>query len=209
MKPHLPRILRILQLSMKPLKPPRNPPRYSSSTMAGILKKDITMVELRRKVGHEKGKSWTATLNEMMDATINLQNRHVGYKDLYATLLKVYGTQLGSMVEATTKLTRTLDGTIIEGWKNEKMCSNPRHHCNASSSETAKPTTNRVQGGFPAPTRRDMSRLPNHDEYEAFWAVDGPWTIDDALRTMEPAWVVWSQPSTRCHEAPMGSSQQG
>ena len=86
--------------------------------------------------------------------------------------------QLGPIVVVIGKLPRTSNGTILEGWENRKMCSNPRHGCNAGSQATDKPATMQVQGGLPAGYPRGN---PLVDEYKDFWAEDGPWTVDDAF----------------------------
>ena len=124
-----------------------------------LVRADITMVELRRKVGHEKGKSWTSLLNDIVDQITKLQNSHATSKEICATLLKERGTKLGCLVICLFKLPRTSEGTIREGWENEKMCSNPRHSCNASSSATAKPSSNQVPGGLPASSPQDNPRV--------------------------------------------------
>jgi hypothetical protein len=131
------------------------------------------MVELRRRVGHEKGKSWTTLLNDIVDQIVELQNSHTTSKQIYATLLNRRGTRLGCIVTCLFKPSRTSEGTLLEGWENEKMCSNPRHSCNASSSATAKPSSNQVPGGLPASIPQGMSLVTEEDR---FWAVDGPWT---------------------------------
>ncbi len=57
-----------------------------------LLTQDTTMTDIRRKIGHEKGKAWTTLLNRLVDRIIKLRNQHVVAKDLYATLLKEHRT---------------------------------------------------------------------------------------------------------------------
>ena len=57
-----------------------------------ILTKDITMTDLRRKIGRERGKAWTTLLNDIADRIIKLWNQHVVAKGLHATLRKEHRT---------------------------------------------------------------------------------------------------------------------
>ena len=150
------------------------------------------MTDLRRKVGHERGKAWTALLNRLVGHIVELRNQQVVAKELDATLLKEHRTKLGPMVIAVGKLTRTSDGTIVEGWENEKMCSNPRHRCNAPSRATDKAPTNQVPAGSPASYLQGNQLV---DDYKDYWSVNGPWTCSIANLLAETTKVA-TPPST-------------
>jgi len=173
-----------------------------------LLAKGITTAELPWKLGKEKGKNWTALFNEMLDYIIGLRNQRVSPTVIHGSARQCYGTTLGSLVAALVKFPRSADGRVHVSAETDVLNSNPHSGSTRTTKSTAKDTKNELQGGSTT-ADRVVNHVVPEDDYAGFWAVDGPWTIDDALRTMEPAWVVWSQPSTRCHEAPMGSSQQG
>ncbi|MGD0424875.1 MAG: hypothetical protein ABSA92_15670 [Candidatus Bathyarchaeia archaeon] len=59
-----------------------------------ILKTGIGVTELRRKMGHEKGKAWTALFNEILDTILRLRNTRTPNQKIYEDMQKTYGIQL-------------------------------------------------------------------------------------------------------------------
>ena len=143
-----------------------------------ILKTGIAATELRRKIGHEKGKAWTAMFNEMLDTIIDLRNTHTPNKQLYENMQNTYGTRLGSLVQGTMTLRKNTEGRIVITQENEFLCSNPKVPSNAPSNPPAKPSKNGVEAVSGSPTTPVNTGVTEEDR---FWAVDGPGTMDDAL----------------------------
>lgn len=106
------------------------------------------MLKLRQKIGHEKGKPWTAILNKMANSIIEHREASVAPKEMYRKLTEAYSNNLGSLVAAINKIPMKPDGKIVEDWETRFLCSNPRVSGPGASSEAAKGTSERLQGSF-------------------------------------------------------------
>ena len=142
------------------------------------LAKGIPMTDLRQKVGHEKEKAWTVRLNEYVDVILSLRSQHRRSNEIYASLRESYHTTLGSLVAALLKIPLQSNGSPVEGWEKLILCSNPQGPSKETTKETAKETGNGLGQTVVSGTN---GLPPVVDDYAAFWAEDGPWTVDDAL----------------------------
>ncbi len=57
-----------------------------------LLTKGPTIADLQRKIGHEKGKSWTACFNEMLDYIIDLRNHKEPPTQIHSNVANHFGT---------------------------------------------------------------------------------------------------------------------
>jgi len=57
-----------------------------------LLTTGITMTQLRMKLDHEKGKEWTAMLNNVATRIIELHNTHAAPRTIYGTMRTDFGT---------------------------------------------------------------------------------------------------------------------
>lgn len=91
-----------------------------------LLAKGITMIDLRRKIGSEKGKQWTAMLNEVVGHAIQQANQHMQTPAIYRSNKTTYHTTMGCIVASIRKLPRSSEGNIAEAWETKILCSNPK-----------------------------------------------------------------------------------
>jgi len=124
------------------------------------LAQGTTMMKLRQKIGHEKGKLWTAMLNRMAASIVKHREDGVAPKEMSRRLIEAYSNNLGSLVAAINKIPRTPEGKMVEGWENRFLCSNPRVSGPGASSEAAKDTTKKLEGIIPGARGDDMIDLP-------------------------------------------------
>jgi hypothetical protein len=166
----------------KPVEPEAEAEEPTVVTVLAFIKhplaKGVTMTDLRQKIGHEKGKAWTARLNEYVDVILSLRKQHVKPNQIYVSLQEAYGNRMGSLVAALLTIKLQPNGDPPEAWEKSILCSNPKGASKEATKEAEKEGENRL-GQSQA---NGTNRLPYQvDEYEEFWAVDGPGTMDDAL----------------------------
>jgi hypothetical protein len=130
------------------------------------------MTELRRKLGHDKGKQWTAMLNEIADFMIDLRNQRKATKEYHASIRKQYGSNLGSMAAAIWKLPRSSEGSIITTWENENLCSNPSHASTTASKPADNTAEKQLQHSPPPANQLAKQQLPGDEMSELDWWAD-------------------------------------
>jgi hypothetical protein len=137
-----------------------------------MLTRGITMVKLRLKVGHAKGKPWTSMVNKMAEAIIEHRKGRVTTKEMSRRLLEASSNPLGSLVVAISNPRITSGGSPVEGWEYKILCSNPKGPSPEATEEAAKEASKRLQVGLPEAKPEDNHRVPG-DETEATPKVPG------------------------------------
>ena len=137
------------------------------------------MTKLRKKIGYEKGKEWTSVLNSIVSQIVPLVNRRTPHKDIYDTMRTLYGHSMGQLVVSISTLPRHSDGTLVEGWEDEDLCSNLKEKKKPMSppdSETdSEADKNRSEGGKKEGTSEGTS------DSKQIVADDAPITSRSAL----------------------------
>ena len=147
-----------------------------------LLTTGPTIAEVRRKLGHEKGKRWTALFNEMLDFMVEQRNQHVSPALIHGNARQRFGIALGSMVTAVVKLPRSADGSVHVSAETDILSSNPRGGSKRTTKSADKDTKNALPGG-PMSARQVVDQALS--EVDPYWKADGPWTVDDALTHIE------------------------
>ena len=144
-----------------------------------IVSAHTTMTKLRKKIGYEKGKEWTSVLNSIVSQIVPLVNRRTPHKDIYDTMRTLYGHSMGQLVVSISTLPRHSDGTLVEGWEDEDLCSNLKEKKKPMSppdSETdSEADKNRSEGGKKEGTSEGTS------DSKQIVADDAPITSRSAL----------------------------
>jgi len=149
-----------------------------------LLARGVVVAELRRKLGHEKGRAWTVMFNEMLDFVVAQRNQPVPPNLIHSSARQRFSTPIGSLVAAVVKLPRSQDGSVHVSPETDILNSNPHMAAVRATKKAAKDTKNELPGGSATANKVVSQPLTEDDK---FWAVDGPWTTEAAVRTMEPA----------------------
>jgi hypothetical protein len=90
-----------------------------------LLTTGPTVAEVRRKLGHEKGKQWIALFNEMLNHIVDQRNQRVSPALIHGNARQRYGISLGSLVTAVVKLPRSADNSVHVNAETDVLSSNP------------------------------------------------------------------------------------
>jgi len=143
------------QVPVTPVTPshPQTPTEVTDEVVLAYIQPHLaagtTMSQLLQKMGHEKGKEWTAHLSHIADRIIELRNQRARPNTIYAVIGKDHGTLTGSLIAAMIKLRRSHNGSIVDSWKNEFLCSNPKVTEKVTTPETDRVTEKPLEGSAP------------------------------------------------------------
>ena len=142
------------------------------------------MRDLRQKIGHEKGKLWTAMLNKMTDSIIKHREDRVAPREMSRRLVEAYSHNLGSLVAAINKIPRSSEGKLVEAWENEFLCSNPHLSKNEATGGAAKEAEKKLEGSSAEGAAGGAAKLPGDEVYDAEWWVEA--TYDNEIQPVRP-----------------------
>ena len=117
-------------------------------------------------------------LNKMVNSVKECREAKDTTKETSRKLRDTYSNPLGCLVAAFNHIPLMPDGKLPDTWEDDVLCSNPRK----AKQEASKEAANNVSKGHEAGiSEARPEHMPMVDDYAAFWAVNGPWTMDDAL----------------------------
>ena len=90
-----------------------------------ILKVGMTLVELRKKLGREKGPAWVVALNSMVQFLVGLRNDKKGGNQYYEEIKKAYGSTLGDLAAGVLNYPKGPDGKVVKVYETLILCSKP------------------------------------------------------------------------------------